>query len=66
MKESTPEKELDLHFLQMDLQSLASVDEAAQKFKATESKLHILIANAGVRFFILLKILIIGLKLHSG
>ena len=48
MKQSTPDKELDLHFLQVDLQSLGSVNEAAQKFKATESRLDILVNNAGV------------------
>ncbi len=48
MKQSTPDIELELHFLQVDLQSLASVNEAAQKFKATESRLDILVNNAGV------------------
>ncbi|KAK3171956.1 hypothetical protein OEA41_004040 [Lepraria neglecta] len=48
MKQSTPDKELDLHFLQVDLQSLGSVNEAAQKFKATESRLDILVNDAGI------------------
>ena len=56
MKASTPDKELDVRFLQIDLQSLGSVDEATKKFKATESRLHILVANAGVSFFIVSKV----------
>ena len=62
MKESTPDKELDVRFLQIDLQSLGSVDEAARKFKATESRLHILVANAGVSFFIVSEMSEICLK----
>ncbi|KAF6228251.1 hypothetical protein HO133_007981 [Letharia lupina] len=48
MQKSTPGKELDLHFLQVDLQSLGSVNEAAQRFKETESRLDILVNNAGI------------------
>jgi len=48
MKKSTPDKKLDLHFVEADLQSLASVKEAAQKFKAAESRLDIMVNNAGV------------------
>ena len=48
MKQSSPDKELHLRFLQVDLQSLSSVNEAAQKFKAAESRLDLLINNAGV------------------
>ncbi|KAL9129097.1 MAG: hypothetical protein Q9217_002369 [Psora testacea] len=48
MKQSAPDQKLDMHFLQVDLQSLASVNEAVQKFRANESKLDILINNAGI------------------
>lgn len=40
---------LDLHMLEMDLQSLKSVKEAAGVFMRQESRLDILINNAGVR-----------------
>ena len=66
MKASTPDKELDVRFLQIDLQSLGSVDEAARKFKATESRLHILVANAGVSFFIRLGNLENRFQMKSG
>ena len=39
---------LDLHALNMDLQSLQSIKEAADKFMKMESSLDILINNAGV------------------
>ena len=66
MKASTPDKELDVRFLQIDLQSLGSVDEAARKFKATESRLHILVANAGVSFLFVSEISKIGFKLGGA
>lgn len=44
-KESRSE---DVHFLQLDLASLASVREFSKKFHQLESKLHILINNAGI------------------
>ena len=40
--------ELDIHPLNMDLQSLRSVKEAADAFIALESRLDLLINNAGV------------------
>ena len=43
-------KQLDLHMLEMDLQNLASVKEAAVAFMKQESQLDLLINNAGVRF----------------
>lgn len=48
MKMSTGRMELDLRFLQMDLQSLRSVKAAAAAFKQMEPKLDVLINNAGV------------------
>lgn len=48
MKESSADKELDLHFLQADLHSLVSINAAAQKFKTTESRLDTFVANAGL------------------
>lgn len=47
MNQSAP-KTLDLHFLQLDLQDLASVKAAATQFTKTENRLDILINNAGV------------------
>ena len=41
-------KDLDLRPLDLDLSSLHSVKEAAQAFMKAESRLHILINNAGV------------------
>jgi len=38
----------DLHFLQIDNQSLSSVVEAAKRFSTKETKLHGLILNAGI------------------
>lgn len=48
MKESAPDKSLDLHFLQVDLQNFASVVQVVEQFKTKESNLDILINNAGV------------------
>ncbi|KAL9629349.1 MAG: hypothetical protein Q9204_005321, partial [Flavoplaca sp. TL-2023a] len=48
MQLSAPEKPLDIHFLQADLQSLASVVQVAKQFNDKESNLDILINNAGV------------------
>ena len=42
-------KQLDLHMLEMDLQSLVSVKEGAEAFMKQESRLDLLINNAGVR-----------------
>jgi retinol dehydrogenase 12 len=41
-------KNENLHFLQLDLTSLESVREFARKFRELESRLHVLINNAGV------------------
>lgn len=41
-------KPLDLHMLEMDLQSLKSVKEGAEAFMRQESRLDLLINNAGV------------------
>lgn len=41
-------KTLDLHFLQLDLQNLKSVKQAAETFMARESRLDVLINNAGI------------------
>ena len=48
MKASS-EKPLDLHMLEMDLQSLRSVKDGAEMFVKQESRLDILVNNAGVR-----------------
>jgi retinol dehydrogenase-12 len=40
--------ELDLRFLQMDLQNLKSVKAAANSFRQRETRLDLLINNAGV------------------
>ena len=49
MRESTPKSvSLDLQSLEMDLQSLQSVKDAAEDFMKRESQLHLLINNAGV------------------
>lgn len=42
-------KTLDLHMLEMDLQSLGSVKGGAESFMRQESRLDLLINNAGVR-----------------
>jgi NAD(P)-dependent dehydrogenase (short-subunit alcohol dehydrogenase family) len=42
-------RRLDLHYLQIDLQNLKSVHTAALNFMERESRLDILINNAGVR-----------------
>ena len=47
MKESRT-YDLDLHFLDLDLQSLQSVKSAAASFLERESQLDLLINNAGV------------------
>jgi NAD(P)-dependent dehydrogenase (short-subunit alcohol dehydrogenase family) len=49
MGQSSDGKKLDLHFLQLDLQDLRSVRAAASIFAQQESRLDILINNAGVR-----------------
>ena len=41
-------KQLDLHMLEMDLQSLVSVKEGAEAFMKQELRLDLLINNAGV------------------
>lgn len=48
MRQSSSKAELDLIFLQADLDSLHSVKEATEKFESKESKMHILVNNAGV------------------
>lgn len=48
MSQSAQGKTLDLHFLELDLQDLKSVKAAATHFMALESRLDILINNAGV------------------
>ena len=50
MKASTTRKELDLRTLDLDLGSLRSVDTAARTFMKAESRLDILINNAGVSY----------------
>jgi NADP-dependent 3-hydroxy acid dehydrogenase YdfG len=49
MNQAAGGKRLDLHFLKLDLQDLRSVKEAAMLFSYQESRLDILINNAGVR-----------------
>jgi NAD(P)-dependent dehydrogenase (short-subunit alcohol dehydrogenase family) len=49
MKESAAGKTLDLHFLKLDLEDLRSVKAAAESFAQRESRLDMLINNAGVR-----------------
>ncbi|KAI3172904.1 hypothetical protein DTO046C5_3251 [Penicillium roqueforti] len=48
MSQSNVTKQLDLRFLQLDLQDLKSVRAAALRFMTEESRLDILINNAGV------------------
>ena len=48
MKASS-EKSLDLHMLEMDQQSFESVKKGAEGFMKQESRLDLLINNAGVR-----------------
>ncbi|KAH7150337.1 hypothetical protein B0J13DRAFT_287023 [Dactylonectria estremocensis] len=48
MNQSADGKKLDLHFIQMDLQDLKSVKLAANLFLQQESRLDILINNAGI------------------
>lgn len=45
--------QLDLRFLQLDLQNLKSVKAAAAAFKQREKRLDVLINNAGVSEYIL-------------
>ena len=52
MKAST-QKKLDVRPLDLDLSSLRNVDAAAQAFMKAESRLDILINNAGVCFSLL-------------
>ena len=47
---SSSEKTLDLVTLVMDLQSLQSVKDGAEAFMRQETRLDILINNAGVRY----------------
>ncbi|KAI9730404.1 MAG: hypothetical protein M1834_005914 [Cirrosporium novae-zelandiae] len=47
MRKST-KTSLDLHFLEIDLQDLKSVGRAAQSFRKIETRLDILINNAGI------------------
>jgi len=49
MQRTAGTMQLDLRFLQLDLQNLRSVKAAAASFKERESRLDILINNAGVR-----------------
>lgn len=49
MSQAARGKTLDLHFLQIDLQDLKSVKAAAEHFMTLETRLDILINNAGVR-----------------
>ncbi|KAG9206455.1 hypothetical protein G6514_003286 [Epicoccum nigrum] len=48
MKESAPNKNLDLRILQLDMMDLASVKAAATRFVSEETRLDILINNAGI------------------
>jgi NAD(P)-dependent dehydrogenase (short-subunit alcohol dehydrogenase family) len=48
MKEVAGSVELDLRFLQMDLQNLRSVKAAAASFRQRETRLDLVINNAGV------------------
>lgn len=48
MKRASPNNKLDLRFFQLDLQNLRSVREAAKWFGQQESRLDLLINNAGV------------------
>jgi NADP-dependent 3-hydroxy acid dehydrogenase YdfG len=48
MKESAPDRHLDLRILQLDMMNLSSVKAAATQFASEETRLDILINNAGV------------------
>ncbi|KAL9580669.1 MAG: hypothetical protein Q9212_004357 [Teloschistes hypoglaucus] len=48
MKESAHGESLDIHFLQVDLQSFASVVQVAKRLQAEEANIDILINNAGI------------------
>ncbi|KAL8764444.1 MAG: hypothetical protein Q9194_007084, partial [Teloschistes cf. exilis] len=62
MKAATP-TELDLHPLIMDLQSLTSVKEAAETYMQKESRLDILINNAGI-MAVPFQLTVDGFELH--
>jgi len=47
-KMQSEQSSLDLRFLKMDLQDLQTIKEAAAEFMQKESRLDILICNAGV------------------
>lgn len=47
--QASSKKDLNFRFLWMDLQSLQSVKDAVEQFLKTETRLHLLINNAGVR-----------------
>jgi NAD(P)-dependent dehydrogenase (short-subunit alcohol dehydrogenase family) len=49
MRESAPARNLDLRVLQLDMMDLASVKAAATRFASEETRLDILINNAGVK-----------------
>ncbi|KAI1820734.1 short-chain dehydrogenase [Xylaria intraflava] len=49
IKRSHPSSNGDLTFLHLDLNDLASVKASAHKFLSMESKLHVLVNNAGVQ-----------------
>ena len=49
MKAFAPNKNLDLRILQLDMMDLASVKAAATRFACEETRLDILINNAGVK-----------------
>lgn len=48
MSQDANGQSLDLHFLQLDLMDLKTVKAAAEYFKTQETRLDILINNAGV------------------
>jgi NAD(P)-dependent dehydrogenase (short-subunit alcohol dehydrogenase family) len=48
MKDGAPDRNLDLRILQLDMMDLSSVKAAATRFAAEETRLDILINNAGV------------------
>jgi NAD(P)-dependent dehydrogenase (short-subunit alcohol dehydrogenase family) len=48
MKEYAPDRHLDLRILQLDMMDLTSVKAAATRFASEETRLDILINNAGV------------------
>ncbi|KAL1653589.1 hypothetical protein SLS61_003735 [Didymella pomorum] len=48
MKEFAPDRNLDLRVLQLDMMNLASVKAAATRFASEETRLDLLINNAGI------------------